>query len=429
MPAAEKEPQSSVGEFRQNAREFAASDLFSVHKALAEVNPKKFPTDFMRDAAKAGFLAMDVPEEYGGLGMTALQKVTVIEELNRAHAGLGLSVLVQGSLAEAPIARFGNDEQKAKYLPRMAEGELFGCFAITEPDYGSDATNIQLKATRDETRNGFILNGTKRFITNASGDPQIAIVDTRTGESNSGKKGITTFITGISPGTPGVTVSQPDTKIGLHGSTLCDIYFEDFFTPDDSALGEVNKGWNVVEKTLEHSRIWIAAQGVGIAQRSYDEAKKFIDERMQRGKPIIEIPEVANHLNIVERQIEISRYLVQKAAIHEEDGDPNTVAWASLGKLIAGETALWAAGEATLLHGGQGYLEETPVTNVLKDAPVIRIYEGTAHIQNKIVKRFFEGKDYRSLFPPQAALTLSPDELPSVDEIISEVETWIPTKQ
>ncbi len=427
MPTLEKQPTGEiqqVDEFRKMAREFAASDSFKHHIEQAEAQPKQFPFEFMQYAAKAGFLAMDVPNEYGGFGMGLQDKLAVIEELNGAHGGLGLSILVQNSLSEYPIARFGTDEQKAKYLPDMADGNLFGCFALTEPTPGSDATNIQLKAVFDNNRDGYVVNGTKRFITNASGDPQIAILATRTGEPNSGKMGITTFIAQISPGTPGVTVAQPDTKRGLHGSTLCDIYFDDYFTPQDSLLGEANNGWHVVESTLQRSRIWIAAQGVGIAQRTYDEAEKSIKERLERGSPVSEIPEIINHLAIINRQIAISRFLVQKAARHEEIGDPNTTAWASLAKLIAGETAEWADGESTLLHGGSGYLKETPISQVSNDAPVIRIYEGTAHIQNKIVRRFFEGKNYRSLFPPQAALTLSPDELPSLSEVINDVNTW-----
>lgn len=422
MPS-QHEQEPSINELRSVTNKFTHSRSYNAHVEETQTHPKEYPVDFMKEAAGMGFLGMDIPMEYGGSGLSPLEQITVMEELARAHAGLGLTILVANSLTAYPIAQFGTEKQKQQYLPRMAAGELFGCFGLTEPDTGSNAKGITLKATRDEEKKGWIVNGAKRFITSANG-AGVVILAARTGMPEEREKGITAFLAEIGPDKAGVTVPEPFSKIGLPGSPLCEIYFDNFFVPDEALLGQVGEGWKVVESTLHHSRIWIAAQGLGIAQRAYDEAEKYAGERKQFGKFLREIPEVANHLSLIKRQVNISRYLVEKAARHELNSDPDTFVWASLAKLIASETSIWAAGEAMLLHGGMGYVKETPISHVWLDSSVIRIYEGTSHIQLKILEKYWDRKKLFPLFPPQAAILIDAKALPSMEDVIADLETW-----
>lgn len=417
------ELEQSIRELRSATHYFLKSPTVSAQVEYTNTNPKEYPITFMKEAASMGLLGMDTPIEYGGSNLSSLESMAVIEELSRGHAGLALSVLVQNSLTAFPIARFGTEEQKQNYLPRMASGELIACFGLTEPDVGSNAKGITVKAIWDETRHGWIINGAKHFIT-AANRAGLMMLAARTGSPESREQGITTFLAEIGPDVSGVNVPTPFSKVGLPGSQLCQVFFDNFFVPKEALLGEMNGGWQVVETTLSHSRIWIAAQGLGISQRAYDEATKYTSERKQFGRFLSEIPEVANHLAVINRQVEISRYLVEKAAMHEQVGDDHAFVWASLAKLIASETAVWAATEAMLLHGGMGYVKETPISHVWLDSSVIRIYEGAAHIQVKILQNFWNKEKFAFLFPPTAAMLTSMASLPTLREVITEVESW-----
>jgi len=376
----------------------------------------------MRKCAEIGLLGLEIPEEYGGNLVPPVQQAAVMEELARGDAGLGLAVLVQNSLTAYPIARFGTEEQKQRYLPRMASGELIACFGLTEPNTGSDAKAIRLKATWDAARKGWLVNGAKRFITSANA-AGVVVLAARTGRPEDRGRGITTLLTEIGPDVPTVSVSIFD-KFGQPGSQLCEMVFQDHFVPESGLMGAVNEGWSIIEGTLQHSRIWVAAQGSGIARHALDEADKYTHEREQFGKKLAAIPEVANHLRILARQVEIARTLVRKAAAHEEAGDPTFFVWASIAKLVAGETALWAAAEAMLLHGGMGYTKEMPVSQILGDSAVIRIYEGAAHIQVKVIEKHLRREQILSLLPPTGAFLRNADELPSVADLIAEIGTW-----
>lgn len=194
------------------------------------------------------------------------------------------------------------------------------------------------------------------------------------------------------------------------------------FLPKDSLLGDLDKGWGILEKVLQHSRLWIAAQSTGVAVHALDEAEKYTSNREQFGKKLQEIPEVANHVAVLKRQVEIAKVLVRKAAWQEVCGDGEAFVWSSLAKLIASETALWAAGESMLLHGGIGYTNEMPISQILADAAVLRIYEGTSHIQLKIIERRWSRKQFLPLFPPTAALALDLKTLPSIGKLMRNLE-------
>jgi butyryl-CoA dehydrogenase len=189
-------------------------------------------------------------------------------------------------------------------------------------------------------------------------------------------------------------------------------------------MGTVNGGWDIIEGTLQHSRIWIAAQGSGTARHALEVTEKYTAEREQFGKKLRDIPEVRNHLAILRRQVELAQALVHKAAAHEQAGDETFFVWASLAKLVAGETALWAASEGMLLHGGMGYTQEMPISQLLPDAAVIRIYEGAAHIQVKIIERHLPTRDILGLLPPSGAFMRSIDDFPPVADVIAEIDGW-----
>ncbi len=412
-------------EIREMTREFVNGPAFQKAAAAAEQNPYAVPSDFLRRCVELGCLGMDVPEEYGGSGLSSTQQAAVIEELARGHAGLALSVLVQNSLTAFPIRTFGTEEQKQKYLPRMATGELLACFGLSEPKNGSDAKGIRLTARRDDSRDGWLLKGAKRWITNAD-RAGLIVLATRTGTPESRGRGITVFLVELSEETEGLSRPKPYDKLGQAGSTLCEVIFDDVFVPNEAMLGELNHGWDVINSTLEHSRVSIAAQGSGIALGAYDAASHYAAEREQFGRLLKEHEPVANHLAIIERQVNLSQYLVNRAARQEEAQDPLAFVWASLAKLIASETAIWAAGDGMLLHGGTGYVNEMPISRIFRDSAVLRIYEGAAHIQVKIVERFLDRDKVMSLFPPSAALMRDPKSLQPLAELIDEIESWQP---
>lgn len=414
--------QGEIEEFARYTRDLTRGEKFNGFATHANQNPKEFPKDFLQYIAPLGYLGMDIPEVYGGSGMSAQMQAAITEGFSRAHAGLGLSVLVANSLAAFPIARFGTEEQKQKYLPRMAAGEIFGCFAITEPNVGSDAKAIEMKAVRDGE--DFLIRGSKRFITSASG-ADICVFDARTGPAQLRGNSISAFVAEIK-NRPGVSVPIIYDKVGQPGSVLCEVVFDDLFVPVTGLMNKENKGFDtVIAGTLAHSRVQIAAQNVGIAQSAIDEAQIYGEKRQQSGKYLKDIEGWSNHLAVLTRQVELSRFLTGKAARHEDAKDPNFFVWASLAKLIACETSVRVAEDAMLLHGGIGYIKDMRIGQIVQDALVGRIYEGTAHIQLKILDKFgIDQKKRAPLYPPANMLDLKLEQLPPLEKVKVKVERW-----
>ena len=418
-PAISEYEEPAADEFARLTREFVLKE-FPPYRARALAEPKTYPRALMEQCAAIGLLGLEIPPEYGGNAVSPVQQATVMAELARGDAGFSLDILVQNSLTAYPIARFGSAEQQGAYLPRMASGELIACFGLTEPNTGSDAKAIRLKAVHDDARGGWVVNGAKRFITSANA-ASLMVMAARTGKPQDRGRAITVFLAEIGPGVAGVEVSVFN-KLGQPGSQLCEVVFTNFFVPDGALMGNVNEGWQIVEATLHHSRTWIAAQGLGIAQHALDEADKYAHEREQFGKKLIDIPEVRNHLRLIARQVAITRALIHRAAEREEASDEHAFVWASVAKLVAGETCLWAAHEAMLLHGGMGYTTEMPVSYLLPDAVVIRIYEGAAHIQVKIIEKYLPKEAILPLLPPTGAFLLDADDLPAASAVVADFE-------
>ena len=404
----------------------------------AEEDPNAYPKELLAYLGKSGSLGLEIPQAYGGAEMPTLDATWFVTDMAEEHAGTMLQMyVVNESLTAWPISQFGTEEQKQNYLPRMARGELAACLGHTEPDTGSDAKNIQLSAKWDEQEQGWFLNGTKQFITGASG-AGLAIVSARTGAPDSRGEGISTFILELDK-VQGFSIDKIHNKIGQAGSPLCQPRFDNVFAPKSSLLGVENQGWGNVGKTFEHSRIYIAGQGLGVARRAYKEALKYGMQRMQFGKFLVEHEDYKNHLDVLGRQIDILEHLVARAALKEEEQKLTNEniypgAWAALAKWVAGETAIRWAGDAMLMHGGSGYIEpEDPdekakfvIGRVFRDSPVIRIYEGTAHMLRKIMRN--HGMPIallRLLDPPNGQLYTTGELLPA-SMISAAVDAWEP---
>lgn len=421
----------------QTVQNFTQSEAFAGWSRENRGGPTHYPREFMNTCAKMGILGMDTPLKYGGSPLHPLIKLAVIEELARMDAGFALTALVQNSLTAFPIALAGNETQKQKYLSGMASGEIIGCFALTDESGGSDATH--LKTTAKDDGDYWVINGRKQFITSANA-ADVMVLAARTGEPDSGKEGISAFVFDVDRTQPGLTISEPTHKAGQPGSQLCEITFVNFRIPKDSLMGKLNRGWfEVFTPTLEHSRIWIAAQGNGISKRAHELATEYVQTREMYGRLEADIPDVVNILNIMARQLIISQHLALKAAIQEAKKGQDTAQgrqvdrhldlWASLAKLTSGETAPFMALNASLLHGGMGYMDETPVTQLLKDAPVIRTYEGPAPLQIRIIMRTLNKlrltrKSLSRFLPPGDALVKGYEELDSTSVVNAKTEIW-----
>ncbi len=416
----------NVASARKFARGLVQESFFQEAIALVAEQPTAYPRELVKKVASYGLTSIEIDNEYlpdnlKGAKMSPAEQAVVMEELARKHAGLALSILVLNSLTAFELNKFGTEKQKVALLPKMATGELVACFGLTEPDVGSDAKNIQLKATPIEEGKFRIETGHKRFITGANG-ADIMFLAARTGSSESRGDGITFFIVDMHD--PGISVQQYS-KAGQPGSPLCEVVFDNVILSSEHILGgpdNLNKGWPMIDATLKHSRNWIAAQGVGLAQRVYDEAVKYGMTRMVHGKYLTDLPDHATALRVMDTQVDLSRRLVQLAAEKEMSGDKNFWVLSSLSKLIACDTAAWAALEAMQLHGGIGYTNEMEICKLWLDSPVLRIYEGTVPIQIKLVRSGgITNGVIRGLLPPKLSESYVSEELDVVHPELIEV--------
>lgn len=348
---------------------------------------KNFPRDFMGRAAEHGYLGMNIAEKYGGAGMSYLDALIAFEEIAYASIPFSLNVLVQNSLAGFAIETFGTLEHREKYLPRMVKGELFGCFANTEPEAGSDAKNIRTRARWTDKK--WVINGTKRFITNAS-EAGVAVIFTRTMERRPGHPGITAFLVEIGPDISGFSLDKIEEKNAQRGSTLCQFTLTDFVAHEEDIIGGINRGWEVCEKTFLHSRLWVATQAVGAARYMLDKTVKYVSGRNTFGEPIIKHQYPAFELAKAKVEIEAARLLIRKAACQETAGDPEFPLTCSMAKYLAGEMVENMASLCYRYHGGMSIATETapgdhsPET-LLLDSKIIRTYEGPSEIMLKII--------------------------------------------
>ncbi len=361
---------------RDTARHFAREVLLP--NAADNDRDSRFPADAIREMGQLGFLGMLVPEEFGGAAADNVAYALALEEIAAGEGACSTIMSVHNSVGCMPILKFGTDEQKAQYLPAMAEGRLLAAFCLTEPDAGSDAAALRCTAVRDG--DSYRLNGTKQFITSGK-QADIAIVFARTGE---GKQGISSFI--VKTDNPGYVVNRVEDKLGQRASDTCQIQLDDCRVPVADRLGEEGDGYRIALANLEGGRIGIAAQSVGMARSAYELSLAFARERQSFGKPIIEHQSIAFKLADMATQIDAARLLVLRAADLRDAGEPCLVE-ASMAKLFASEMAEKVCSEAIQIHGGYGYLRDYAVERIARDVRVCQLYEGTSEIQRLVISR------------------------------------------
>ena len=365
-------------QIRDAARDFAQGRL--APGAAARDLEHAFPRDELRELGELGFLGMLVPEEFDGSDTGAVAYALVLEEIAAGDGACSTILSVHSSVGCAPILRFGNDAQKAKYLPKLASGEWIGGFALTEPQAGSDASALKTRARRDG--DDYVINGAKQFIT--SGENGNVIIVFAVTDPDAGKKGISAFI--VPTDTPGYEVIAVENKLGQHSSDTCAIAFNDMRIPVENRLGAEGEGYKIALANLEGGRIGIAAQSVGMARAAYEHALAYARERITFGKPIIEHQAVGFRLADMATQIAAARHMVLHAAALREAGKP-CLTEASMAKLFASEMAEKICSAAILILGGNGYLADYPVERIYRDVRVCQIYEGTSDVQRIVIAR------------------------------------------
>jgi butyryl-CoA dehydrogenase len=362
--------------FLQMIHEFAEKE---VKPLAAEIDEQeRFPIETVKKMAEIGLMGIPVPKEYGGAGGTNLVYSMAVEELSRVCATTGVLVSAHTSLCVAPIYENGTEEQKQKYLPKLCSGEWIGAFGLTEPNAGTDASAQQTTAVEDGDE--YVLNGNKIFITNA-GYAHVFIIFAMTDKSQ-GTRGISAFI--VEAGTEGFTVGREEHKLGIRGSSTCELIFDNCRIPKSNLLGRLNRGFGLAMRTLDGGRIGIAAQALGIAQGAMDETVKYTKERKQFGTAISDFQNTRFQMADLHTKVEASRLLVRSAAFKKDTGVPYSVD-AAMAKLFASETAMEVANKAIQFHGGYGYTREYPVERMLRDAKITEIYEGTSEVQRMVI--------------------------------------------
>jgi len=346
-----------------------------------------FPRDVFANLGEIGLMGVCVPEEYGGAGADFVSYVLVLEELSRADAGVGVTVAVHTSAVALPLLRFGTEEQRARFVPPLARGELIGAFALTEAEAGSDAGALRTSATPED--GGWRISGAKQFISTAEAAGTFLLF-ARTDPNEPGSRGISAFILDADH----IRVTGREEKLGLNSSTTNSIAV-DAVVETDRLLHEEGKGFHIALATLDGGRIGIAAQAVGIAQAAYDVASQYAKERHAFGRPIAEFQAIQFKLADMATEIEAARLLVHRAAWLKENDRPHAEAGAKA-KLFASEMARRQTGEAIQILGGYGYMKEFPVERYYRDAKITEIYEGTSEIQRIVIARSILGLQDRA---------------------------------
>lgn len=340
----------------------------------------EFPREIVSKMGELGLMGIPIPEKYGGAGMDFTSYIMAIHELSKVSAAVGVILSVHTSVGTNPILYFGTEQQKQKYIPRLASGEFLGAFCLTEPSSGSDAASLKTKGVKQGGH--YLLNGTKAFITNG-GEADIYIVFAST-NPGAGARGISAFI--VEKNTPGLIIGKDEHKMGLHGSRTVQLTFEDMKVPEENLLGEEGKGFTVAMANLEAGRIGIAAQALGIAEAAMESASRYAKERHQFGKPIAAQQGVGFKLADMATAVEAAKLLVYQAADLRGRGQKCTKE-AAMAKLFASRTAVETAIEAVQVYGGYGYTKEYPVERYFRDAKVTEIYEGTSEIQRIVISK------------------------------------------
>ncbi len=362
----------------QSAKDFAEQHI--APHVMEWDEAQHFPVELFKRAGEMGFMGILVPEELGGSGLGYHEYVAIIEEISKVDPSIGLSVAAHNSLCTNHILSFGNDQQKQRWIPKLATAEWIGAWGLTEHNTGSDAGGMNTTAVKDGDH--WVLNGAKNFITHGkSGD--IAVVIARTGDKGD-SRGMTAFV--IEKGTPGFTSGKKENKLGMRASETAELIFSDCRIPDTNRLGKVGEGFIQSMKILDGGRISIGALSLGIAKGAYQAALKYSQERVQFGKPISKFQGISFKLADMATEIEAAELLLHKAAFVKNQGKPVTKL-SAMAKMYASELCVRAANEAVQIHGGYGYTKDFPVEKLYRDAKLCTIGEGTTEIQKVVIAK------------------------------------------
>ena len=364
-------------ELRALARDFATREVAPLARRTDAEH--RFPEEAIAKAAELGLLGITVPEEYGGGGMDHTAFAILIEEVARVCASTAVIIDVHTSVGMEPILNFGSEGQKQRWLPRLASGEILGAFALTEPGAGSDAASLRTSARKVD--GGYVLNGSKTFITNL-GRAGTYIVMARSG--GPGAAGVSAFV--VEADATGLRCGQPFQKMGLNGSPTGELFLEDCVVGADALLGREGQGFAIAMTALDAGRIGISAQALGLAEGAISDAIEYVKQRHQFGKPVAEFQGLQFMLADMATQVEAARLLTYRAAALCDDGQPFTRE-ASMAKLFSTDTAMSVAIDAVQLLGGYGYIEEFPAARRMRDAKAAQIYEGTNQVQRVVIAR------------------------------------------
>ncbi len=361
---------------QKSVREFAESEVKPLAKELDETG--HFPRELFKKAAELGLTGVTFPDSEGGAGFDHVAYTIVIEEISRCCASTGVILSGHNSLYCDPVHRYGTAEQKKKLLVPFARGERIGCFALTEPQAGSNAAALQTKAVK--RGNQYIINGTKAWITNGgAADAAVVYVNT---EPAKGEKGITALV--VEKGTPGFKIGKEEKKLGINATACCELIFTDCEVPAGNRIGNEGEGYRIALSTLDGGRIGVGAQAVGIAQGAFDAALKYSQERLAFGQPISQFQAIQFMLADMVTEIDAARLLNRKAAWKQDTGARFSME-AAIAKLFASEMATRVTHKAIQIHGGNGYSREYPVERNYRDARITEIYEGTSEIQRLVI--------------------------------------------
>ena len=353
--------------------------LKEVAPIAAEIDEEeRFPEETWHKLADMGMMGVPFAEEYGGAGLSYVNYIGVCEELAKHCATTSVMVSAHTSLCSWPISEYGTEEQKQKYLTKLASGEWLGAFGLTEPGAGTDAA--MQKTVAEDKGDHWVLNGSKIFITNA-GFAHVFVVFAMTDKSL-GTKGISAFI--VEKDFPGFKVGAHEKKMGIRGSSTCELVFEDCIVPKENLLGELNKGFKIAMTTLDGGRIGIGAQALGIAQAAIDDTVKYTKERIQFGKRISQFQNTQFQLADMQAKVDAARLLIYRAAQAKQDHEPYSHL-AAMGKLYASEAASDVTRRCLQLIGGYGYTREYPFERYMRDAKITEIYEGTSEVQRMVI--------------------------------------------
>lgn len=362
---------------RKMVRDFAQTEIAPFVEKMEE---GEFPKEILKKMGELGLMGIPVPEQYGGSEMDFISYIIAIHEISKVSATVGVILSVHTSVGTNPILYFGTEEQKQKYVPKLAAGEYLGAFCLTEPSAGSDAASLKTRAVKKDGH--YVLNGSKVFITNG-GEADVYIVFAST-NPELGTKGVSAFI--VEKDTPGFIVGKDEHKMGLYGSRTVQLTFEDMKVPAENLLGQEGQGFKIAMSNLDSGRIGIAAQALGIAEAALEAATGYAKERQQFGKPIAAQQGIGFKLADMATAVEAAKLLIYRAAQLRSEGQKCGLE-ASMAKLFASRTAVEVSTEAIQVFGGYGYTKEYPVERYFRDAKVTEIYEGTSEIQKIVISK------------------------------------------